>query len=183
MLSEFKEQSKKNKVALISTGRFYEYDNFMSFQAVKRQKLGQLKLKDIYVHNEIDIGFLVKKEDFEALGGFDTSFTNLEDWDFIIRLLAEKGDAYKIPNNLYVVKNDTRSNRVSNNDHIGLAQLINKHRDVFGEEWAIKLEAQALLSQKKLNVLSCIELSARLRGSYVIRLYIKKLIRKFLNKL
>ena len=164
-------EKKSNNIVLISTGRLYEYNNFQRVEVVKKQIFGQLKLTDIYVHNQIDIGFLVEKKLFQSLNGFDTSFTNLEDWDFIIRCL-EHGDAYKIKSYSYMVKNDTDSSRVSNNDHLGLSELGCKHKSKFGNQWFYKIKTQELRALNRLNFFEACKLSLKTKSAYPIKNYL-----------
>lgn len=177
MLASFKEQQ-DNNVVLISTGRIYEYNDFQKIEVVKGQVFGRLKLSDINVHNQIDIGFIVKRELFELLDGFDTSFTNLEDWDFIIRCL-EYGDAYKIESYSYVVKNDVNPNRVSNNDHYGLNELGKKYKIKFGEQWYYKIKTQELRSLGKLNFFNLCSLFFKARNFYPVKNYLAELVGKY----
>lgn len=173
MLASFNEQQ-VNNVVLISTGRLYEYNNFQKVEVVKKQLFGTLKLSDINVHNQIDIGFIVKKELFESLKGFDTSFTNLEDWDFIIRCL-EYGDAYKVESYSYVVKNDVDPNRVSHNDHLGLRELADKHKNKFGKQWFYKIKTQELRSLKKLSFFKACALCIKTNSFYPMKNYLATL--------
>lgn len=164
-------EKKSSNIVLISTGRLYEYNNFQRIEVVKKQVFGLLKLTDIYVHNQIDIGFLVEKKLFQSLNGFDTSFTNLEDWDFIIRCL-EYGDAYKIESYSYMVKNDTDSSRVSNNDYLGLRELGCKHKSKFGNQWFYKIKTQELRALNRLNFFEACKLSLKAKSVYPIKNYL-----------
>lgn len=164
-------EKKSDNVVLISTGRLYEYNNFQRVEVVKKQIFGQLKLTDIYLHNQVDIGFLVEKKLFQSLNGFDTSFTNLEDWDFIIRCL-DHGDAYKIKSYSYMVKNDTDSSRVSNNDYFGLRELGCKHKGKFGNQWFYKIKTQELRALNRLNFFEACKLCLKTKSAYPIKNYL-----------
>jgi hypothetical protein len=173
MLDSFHQQ-KANNVVLISTGRIYEYNDFQRIEVVKGQKFGRLMLSDINLHNQIDIGFMIERKLFESLNGFDTSFTNLEDWDFIIRCL-EYGDAYKVESYSYVVKNDVNPNRVSNNDHYGLNELSEKYKNKFGYQWFYKIKAQEMRSLNKLSFIRMLELLIKAKSIYPIKSYLASL--------
>ncbi len=170
-------QKQSNNIVLVSTGRVYEYNDFERVEVVKKQMFGTLKLSDIYIHNQIDIGFMIKKSTFIALDGFDTTFRNLEDWDFIIRCL-ELGDAYKIKTYSYIVKNDINPNRVSNNDHFGLSQLASKHRHKFGEQWFYKIKTQQMLSDNSLSIISILVLTFKTKSVYPLRLSLGSFVRR-----
>lgn len=170
-------QKQSNNIVLVSTGRVYEYNDFERVEVVKKQMFGTLKLSDIYIHNQIDIGFMIKKSTFISLNGFDTTFKNLEDWDFIIRCLS-LGDAYKIKTHSYIVKNDDNLNRVSNNDYIGLKQLASKHKNHFGDEWFYKIKTQEFRSSGSLSLIKSFSLSYKLKSLYPMKNYIASLVRK-----
>ncbi|MBM7072103.1 glycosyltransferase family 2 protein [Shewanella sp. 202IG2-18] len=176
MIECFNKQHADN-IILVSTGRVYEYNDFERVEVVKKQMFGTLRLTDIYIHNQIDIGFMVKRSTFLAINGFDTTFKNLEDWDFIIRCL-ELGNAYKIKTHSYIVKNDINTHRVSNNDYIGLSQLANKHRGKFGEKWFYKIKTQELRSSANLNLIETANLFFKLRSFYPVKHYISTLLRR-----
>lgn len=168
---------KDDNIVLVSTGRVYEYNDFERIEIVRNQIFGRLKLNDIFIHNQIDIGFMIKKSTFIALNGFDTTFKNLEDWDFIIRCLS-LGDAYKIKSYSYIVKNDNNPNRVSNNDYLGLKQLANKHKEHFGDKWFYKIKTQEFRSSGTLSLIKSFNLTYKLKSLYPMKNYIATLVRK-----
>ncbi len=180
MMNQFNQSD--DKIVLISTGRVYEYNNFERFEVVPKQLFGRLNLSDIYIHNQIDIGFMIKKSTFISLNGFDTTFKNLEDWDFIIRCL-KLGDAYKLKSNSYIVKNDSNPNRVSNNDYFGLSQLAYKHKEQFGKKWFYKIKTQQMLSENSLSIFSVLELIFKTKSIYPIRLWSARFIRRLTRKI
>lgn len=180
MLDCFSANEKENLV-LVSTGRIYQYNNLERFEFVRNQIFGVLSTKDIYLHNQIDIGFMVKRSFFLENNGFDIDFVNLEDWDFIIRCL-EFGHAIKLKSLSYVVTNDERPNRVSNKDYLGLAKLAEKHKARFGDEWFFKVKTQEKLSNGSLSFFSSLNLSLKCKGVYPLKLYTKRKLRIFLHK-
>ncbi|MDW2075392.1 glycosyltransferase family 2 protein [Vibrio sp. 1863] len=161
-------------VSLISTGRVYQYENYAQLQIVKRQLFGIVTLKDIYIHNDIDIGFMVRKSLFLELNGFDQSYHNLEDWDFIIRAL-KCANAYKLRSFSYIIKNDATEGRVSNNDYIGLQQIQVNHGKEFGADWSAKIAIQALRSKKELGIIEVLKATLICRDAYPVRQYIGSL--------
>ncbi|MDP5132230.1 MAG: glycosyltransferase, partial [Paraglaciecola sp.] len=119
----------------VSSGRFYQLNDFNSVQQVPRQLQGVVSLTDIYQANDIDIGFMLKRDTFLALKGFDNSFKNLEDWDFVIRM-ASLGNGYKCSRLDYCVNISTERERVSNNDWVGYLQILERYEQRFGKNWA-----------------------------------------------
>lgn len=158
-------------IHLISTGRVYQYENYSQLEIVRRQLFGKINLKDIYIHNDIDIGFMVRKSLFLELKGFDQSYKNLEDWDFIIRAL-KRGGAYKLKSFSYIVKNDISNNRVSNNDYIGLEKILNNYSSEFGLVWKEKIEIQIARSINKYGLRKAIRATFVCRSLYPIINYL-----------
>ncbi|EJG1990347.1 TPA: glycosyltransferase family 2 protein [Vibrio parahaemolyticus] len=175
MYSAFVKHEPKG-VNLVSTGRIYQYDEYSMLHVVRRQLFGVITLKDIYIHNDIDIGFMIRKSLFLDLNGFDKSYNNLEDWDFIIRVL-KVGDAYKLKSFSYVIKNDTSESRVSNNDYLGLEMIANRYRSEFGTRWFYKITSQRLLSKNSLTIIAALTLALKIKSFYPIRLWIGKILR------
>ncbi|HDM8227004.1 TPA: glycosyltransferase family 2 protein [Vibrio campbellii] len=173
MYSAFVKHEPKG-VNLVSTGRIYQYDEYSMLHVVRRQLFGLITLKDIYIHNDIDIGFMIRKSLFLDLNGFDQSYHNLEDWDFIIRVL-KVGDAYKLKSFSYVIKNDTSENRVSNNDYLGLKQIKTKFRQAFGAQWQYKIDVQIKRSKNELGFFNALVSVVRCRSFYPVKQYLGSL--------
>lgn len=167
-------------VNMISAGRVYQYENFSQIQVVKRQLFGIITLKDIYIHNDIDIGFMVRKSLFLELNGFDQSYHNLEDWDFIIRAL-KRGNAYKLKSFSYIVKNDTVEGRVSNNDHFGLKMLAENFKSEFGTIWFYKIKTQQSLSEGRLSLFKAALYLIETKSIYPIRLWLGDFVRRYIK--
>ncbi|MGR5522464.1 glycosyltransferase family 2 protein [Vibrio sp. DNB22_12_1] len=161
-------------VNLVSTGRIYQYDEYSMLHVVRRQLFGLITLKDIYIHNDIDIGFMIRKSLFLELNGFDESYHNLEDWDFIIRAL-KGSNAYKLKSFSYVIKNDTSESRVSNNDYLGLKQIQSKFGEIFGTQWLYKIDVQIKRAKNELSVFNTIVNIGRCRGFYPVKQYLGSL--------
>lgn len=123
-----------DKYIFVSSARFHEYFNFQIIKKWPNQLSGIITLNDIRFVNDIDIGFFIKRIDFLNLGGFDTSFSNLEDWDFLIRLL-QFGNGYKLDRQDYAENVDPNRNRNSDGGYKSYRQLAEKHRAIFGEKW------------------------------------------------
>ena len=68
---------------LLSSGRIEEIGDFEVINIIN-QKFGKITLDDIKYENSIDIGFMIRREIFLELDGFDVTLSKLEDWDFII---------------------------------------------------------------------------------------------------
>ena len=141
----------KGNYIFASSGRFYEIGDFTKIQNVPYQLTGEVRLEDIKFANDIDIGFMVSRSDFLRVGGFDPSFTNLEDWDFVIRMLKE-GKGYKLGRLDYAVNVDPNRERVSTNDSIGYRELAEKYKHEFGVEWYSVMLSMADRLEKKLTL-------------------------------
>lgn len=143
----------ESEYVFVSSGRFSERDDFKKIVNISRQQWGVISKDTIKFANDIDIGFMVRRSLFLHIGGFDRSFTNLEDWDLVIRLLRH-GDGYKLERLDYCVNVDTSRVRVSNNDYIGYLELADKHDAYYGNQWRIFM----------------LSMSQRLRGTLTFRL-------------
>lgn len=116
---------KQNKYIIISSGRFVECDNFKSIVLQENQIFGEFNFKKIQFGNDIDIGFMMRKDAFINLGGFDITLRALEDWDFILRAL-KLGDGFKIHRFDYVVNRTEGAARVSLGEAQGYLELLKK---------------------------------------------------------
>lgn len=59
-------------------------------------------LKNLLISNRLPSSISVHRaEDFHRIGGFDDSLPTHEDWDYWIRLLAQGGEVYRIPEVLF----------------------------------------------------------------------------------
>jgi len=175
---------RKGHYIFASSGRFYEVGDFTEIQNVPYQFTGEVKLEDIKFANDIDIGFMVSKSDFLHIGGFDPSFTNLEDWDFVIRMLKE-GNGYKLGRLDYAVNIDPNRERVSYNDSIGYRELAEKYQHEFGKEWYSVMLAMADRLEEKLTLVKTIRytFSSGVKLPFIIYLKYKfKFLKKYFIK-
>ncbi|WP_052880219.1 glycosyltransferase family 2 protein [Vibrio coralliirubri] len=132
MLSCFEASS--TTLSFVSSGRFFETGDFKSIYKDDNQIFGEIKLSDVLEDNGIDIGFLMKREFFNEINGFDEGFSSLEDWDIILRsLLICNG--YKIQRLDYVVNGEVDRNRVSLSQEKSRNSLADKYGLIFGNKW------------------------------------------------
>ncbi|NMO74821.1 glycosyltransferase family 2 protein [Vibrio breoganii] len=141
----------ENKFSFFSSGRFKEYNDFEEIKTLNNQKFGVIKLTDNIYTNNIDIGFVMKRELFISLGGFSTDFPSLEDWDFIIRAL-KVGDGYKLSRLDYAVNSTTGRTRVSDKQVASRMLLAEKYRDDFGDKWYFKMFYEGLSFKKEMRL-------------------------------
>jgi GT2 family glycosyltransferase len=168
MLSEM--ESKQS--IFVSSGRFYEISDFAEIHNVPDQYTGKITLENIKYANDIDIGFMISRSDFLRIGGFDSSFTNLEDWDFVIRMLKE-GNGYKLGRLDYAVNIDPNRARVSNNDYKGYRELAAKYKSVFDKKWYFYMLAMADRLEHKLTATCAIKYSISSGSKLPFILYLK----------
>ena len=76
-------------------------------------KLNPFKLPDFLLENSIFITSLIRKEDFEKVGGFDTQFTHFEDWDLFISIIKLGKKVYKIPEILFYYRKRMNESSIS----------------------------------------------------------------------
>lgn len=164
----------------VSSGRFYQINDFSEVNKVPRQLFGEVSLKDIYRANDIDIGFMLKRDTFILLGGFDTSYHNLEDWDFVMRM-AELGIGYKCRRLDYCVNVANDRDRVSKDDWVGYSQILERYNDCFDKEWAAFISATILRLRGVYNPISYLNLCVRYKnftpGVECLKINLKRIFR------
>lgn len=79
-------------------------------------QLPKPSIKNFIRYNCFPISNLIRKKDFDAVGGFDESLPALEDWDLWLRMLTKDEDIYQIPEYLFYYRNHNDS------EHIGLSK-------------------------------------------------------------
>lgn len=168
MLSEME----SNQSIFVSSGRFYEIGDFSEIHNVPYQYTGKVTLEDIKYANDIDIGFMVLRSDFLRLGGFDTSFTNLEDWDFVIRMLKD-GTGYKVGRLDYAVNINSNRARVSTNDFKGYRELAQKYQQEFGLKWYFYMLVMADRLEDRLTLSKTIFYTFKSSTSLPFIIYLK----------
>lgn len=171
---------RSGKYVFVSSSRFYQFNDFKKVSVVPKQLKGEVSLNDIYKANDIDIGFMLKKETFLELGGFDSSFHNLEDWDFVIRM-TQLGSGYKIFRLDYCVNVSTDRVRVSDNDWVGYSQIHDRYSNVFSRDWSVFIRSTILRLRRNYYPSHYFLLSLK-SGSFVPIIQYCKLIFRALTK-
>lgn len=101
--------------------------------------LNDFKLPQFLYDNCIPIGTLVRKEVFDALGGFDENLRYLEDWELYIRIVREYGGVYKIPQTLYYYRKRCDKSSLSDTSVTSVLEedsrlyIYSKHRSFYKE--------------------------------------------------
>ena len=169
MLSKMQE----GKHIFISSTRFHEYDDFQTIKPWPGQLCGEITLNDIKWINDIDIGILVRRQDFIDLGGYDTSFYNLEDWDFLLRLL-QKGNGYKLARQDYAENVNPNRPRQSDKGYIGYEQIAQKHRQTFDTHWYATMLAISAQGKGELNLKNALASCQEHRVLSPLKMYLRK---------
>ncbi|MEJ6108950.1 glycosyltransferase [Aliivibrio salmonicida] len=176
--------AKEGKYSLVSSGRFFESGDFEVINSQTRQKFGEISIDDIKYHNDIDIGFMIKKSRFEELGGFNINLKSLEDWDFILRHLFI-GNCYKIKRLDYAVNIELGKVRVSNSDSESYLQLGILHKDRFGDAWFLYMKAHGLSLSNCLTILDlakCFAKGSTFRIIYCYGRQFKNRVKNYFTK-
>lgn len=171
---------RSDKYVFVSSSRFYQFDDFKRVNVVPKQLKGVVSLNDIYKANDIDIGFMLKKETFLMLGGFDSGFHNLEDWDFVIRM-TQLGNGYKIDRLDYCVNVSTDRVRVSDNDWVGYSQILDRYSNVFSHDWSVFIRSTILRLRNDLHPSHYFLLSLKSRSFVPIMQYFKFVFRMLIK--
>lgn len=75
--------------------------------------IGVVTLEQLLHSNKLGNQVLTKTEYLKAVGGFDETFPAFQDYDTWVRLVAQFGDAYKLPNLDYIWYTDHEMERIS----------------------------------------------------------------------
>lgn len=173
----FKSELNKTKFSFFSAGRFQEKNNFQEIKLIKNQKYGIVNLENNIYRNDIDIGFVIRKDLFISLGGFDESLSALEDWDFIIRAL-KVNPGFKVNRLDYAVNIDSELERVSNRQHYSLITLANKHKAILGNKWFYTICSRGEYLSGTLKLFAAIKYCFNTQNIIPIWLYLKLILIK-----
>lgn len=160
-LKSMLEKFEKFDLIFVSSGRFNQINDFFDIKSVP-QYFGVIQLEHVLFGNHIDIGFMILRDKFIKLGGFDENLNSLEDWDFIIRCL-QTGIGYKQKRLDYVVNRDPSISRVSDLEVNGYKELENKWRNTFSSRWSAFMLCTALRLGGKYDFFSSLSLSVKYR--------------------
>lgn len=163
----------EGKHVFISSTRFHEYFDFEIIKPWPGQRTGEITLNDIKWINDIDIGILVRRQDFIDLKGYDTSFYNLEDWDFLLRLL-QKGNGFKLARQDYAENVNPDRPRQSDKGYIGYRQIAQKHRATFDTHWFATMLAIADQTKGDLNFKTALAYCQEHRVLSPLTMYLRK---------
>ena len=107
-------------------------------------KLPDFSLSELAYHNIIFCSAFFKKADWVLANGYDTNLIyGLEDWDFWISILKNKGTVYKINKVLfnYRILNSSRTSNVDGSDYekkqLTFKYIYKKHADFFIDHWEL----------------------------------------------
>ena len=99
-------------------------------------QLPEFKLPDFLYRNCIYISALIRKSEFDKVGGFDENLTQFEDWDLYISLVKNGSKLYRLPETLFYyrqredlssVTNTASEKKVSDN----MFKIYSKHYDFY----------------------------------------------------
>ncbi len=176
-LNNMLELIKKDKYIMVSSGRFYETGDLTTIKLASRQFFGEITLQNIKYQNDIDIGFMMKRDVFLRFNGFDDSYKSLEDWDFISRVLAE-GKCYKIQRMDYVVNFDSNRPRVSDNDSVSYLKMANAYKNKNGHAWYSYMISHGLSIAGKFNIFTALNLVIKNFSLWPLIIYVRQIKRK-----
>lgn len=138
-------------LSFVSSGRFFEINDFQKIFCDENQTYGKIELVDVLDDNGIDIGFLMRRDFFNDLGGFDEKLSSLEDWDIILRALMIN-DGYKLRRLDYVVNSEVGRDRVSLSQEKSRNDLADKYLFTFGKKWYFENKLRGMYELGMLEV-------------------------------
>jgi len=101
-------------------------------------QLPEFKLPDFLYRNCIYISALIRKSEFDKVGGFDENLTQFEDWELYISLIKNGGKLYRLSETLFYyrqredlssVSNTASKQKMSDN----MFKIYSKHYDFYIE--------------------------------------------------
>ncbi len=99
--------------------------------------LNYTSYKDLLVSNSIICACIVRRSDFERIGGFDEQLFGYEDWEFFIRLLYHDDAIYQEPATMFYYRVNNNPNSVNviakNNSSEKTMYIYQKHIDKYNE--------------------------------------------------
>ena len=107
--------------------------------------LNYIDYKHLLCWNSIDMACVIRREDFNSIGGFDENMRGYEDWELFIRLLYHDDNIYKHPEILFFYRLHNSPNGVNKNAAKRSAELtsyvyhkhIEKYREYIGEPYSV----------------------------------------------
>ena len=165
----------KDKYSFYSSGRVKQFNDFSVIKCYEGQLFGEISFDNNLYQNDIDIGFVIKRDLFIHFFGGDEKLRRFEDWDFIIKCLKYK-NGYKINRLGYVVNSTLGRDRVSDSQFLCKEQIANDHSEYLGERWYSVLMSQVLCQSKKSTLLRTIKLCFLGKILIPVKLYIKSQI-------
>jgi hypothetical protein len=118
------------------------YCNAMLFGSVnKKWILPTYDYKNLLIENSIFCSALFKKNEFLAVNGYNSNMVEgLEDWDFLIKYLANNKKVYKIDEYLffYRIKQNSRNSVLDSEKQLRLrSQIYLNHVDIYNQYFSI----------------------------------------------
>jgi len=99
--------------------------------------LNYTSYKDLLVSNSIICACIVRRSDFERIGGFDEQLFGYEDWEFFIRLLYHDDVIHQEPATMFYYRVNNNPNSVNviakNNSSEKTMYIYQKHIDKYNE--------------------------------------------------
>ncbi|MDO4700404.1 MAG: glycosyltransferase family A protein [Moraxella sp.] len=93
---------------------------------------------DLLLGNKIDALALIRKDDFNHLGGFDESLSSHEDWDYWIRLLQHGGEVIRLDEILFYYRKRLDKTSITNQllndrnqERTSWQKIYIKHSDLY----------------------------------------------------
>lgn len=119
----------QNIAAVYSMADFFDAKN-------EPWQLPEFKLPDFLYGNCIYISALIRKSEFDKVGGFDENLTQFEDWDLYISLVKNGGKVYRLPETLFYYRQRENLSSVSNTASKAkisenMFKIYTKHYDVY----------------------------------------------------
>lgn len=97
----------------------------------KEWQLPEFMLPDFLFANCIFVSSVIRKKDFEEVGGFDESLTAFEDWDLFISIIKKGGLPFRIPEHLFFYRKRKMKNSITNQINKNKIEFSNNYFKIY----------------------------------------------------
>ena len=128
-------QNNENKKAVTCYARW-----FLNDRKYRIFKPSGGDIKDFLIQNATLSNSMFRKTDWEQAGGYDEKMINgFEDWEFFIRLHANGGETYVIPEVLfhYRMQKESVSKKANSRKYDLLKYIYQKHKSLYTQHYSL----------------------------------------------
>lgn len=169
-----------SEFSFLTTNRKYTADGGASF-TVSEEATGLIHLNQVVYRNTVDISIFCKRKYLISLNGYDENLKALEDWDLVIRMLADNAGKRLNASDLLIFEHQL-DRRVSTIETHEREIIANKHKSLLGPKWFSRIMSSQRYRTRNLSVIDGLSLSLEGRNIRPIYLASKLFVKKILMR-